>query len=191
MKEKLIAKLLNCFIARTKKNNLTTCLAARRVQQCNNRKSHKGFTLIELIIVIAVIGILSAIGTVGFIDYSSTAKLNAAASDLATLLNVAKSNSLSQLKDEAVCAGTVLNGYKVTIINSTRYDLRVRCGNADRFPAITEKTLPVNITFTSSIASFLFPVLRTGAIITGPGTVVISGFGKTRRVTVDSAGNIR
>src|SRR3989344_3199360 len=172
MKEKLIAKLLNCFIARTKKNNLTTCLAARRVQQCNNRKSHKGFTLIELIIVISVIGILSAIGTVGFIDYSSTAKLNTAASDLATLLNVAKSNSLSQLKDEAVCAGTVLNGYKVRIVPSTdSYTLSVRCGNTDH--NIVTKTLsdPSNMSFTSVPSTFLFPILKIGAIITGSGTI--------------------
>jgi len=52
---KKIAKLLNCFIATTEKNNLT-------MQQCNNRKFCKGFTLVELLVVIAVVGILS--GTV-------------------------------------------------------------------------------------------------------------------------------
>lgn len=151
-----------------------------------------GFTLIELIIVIAVIGVLSAIGSVGFVDYSNTAKLNAAANELATVLNVAKSNSLSQLKDEAVCLGTELNGYKVIIINPNRYRLLVRCGNADKLPPIAEKTLPLNITFTNVVPSIiLFPVLRTGAVISGPGTITISGFGKTKTVTVDTAGNIR
>lgn len=150
-----------------------------------------GFTLVELIVVTAVMGILSALGGVGFIDYSNTARLNAAANELATILNVAKSNSLSQLKDHPGCISSELNGYKVVIVNSTRYDLLVRCGNIDRLPAIVTKTLPVNITFTSSIASFLFPVLRTGATIAGSGTIVVSGFGKTKNVIVDSAGNIR
>jgi prepilin-type N-terminal cleavage/methylation domain-containing protein len=151
-----------------------------------------GFTLVELIIVTAVIGVLSAVGTAGFIDYSSTAKLNAAANDVVTLLNVAKSNALSQLKDHPACISSELNGYKVRIVNSTRYDLIVRCGNIDRLlPAIAAKTLPADITFTSPIASFLFPVLRTGATIAGSGTIVVSGFGKTRNVIVDSAGNIK
>lgn len=148
-----------------------------------------GFTLIELIVVTVLIGILSAVGTAGLIDYTRTAKLNAAANELATTLNTAKSNALSQVKDPTLCAEpNVLNGYKVVIINSTTYNLNMVCSETDI--NIGTKSLPDNITFTSSTpASFLFPVLTGGVI--GAGTVQLSGFGQTKTVIVDSAGNIR
>jgi len=149
-----------------------------------------GFSLIELIVITAAIGILSAIGTVGLFDYTRTAKLNAAANELITTLNVAKSNALSQVKNPTLCTDTdVLNGYKVTINNSTAYDLFVRCGAVDH-KAINTKSLPANIIFSSfTPASFFFPVLTGGVV--GSGTVHLSGYGKTKTVNVDSAGNIR
>ena len=182
MKEKLIAKLLNCFIATTEKNNLT-------MQQRNNRKSQKGVTLIELVVVTAIIAILSAVSTVGLIGYTRTARLNSAANELITTLNVAKSNALSQVKNSALCISTdVLDGYRVRINTDKLYDLRMVCASGDKI--ITTKTLPDNITFTSPTpVNFLFPVIKGGVV--GSGTVNVSGFGKTKTVTVDSAGNIR
>lgn len=56
MKNKLIVKLLNCFIARTKKNNLT-------IQQCSNSK-FSGFTFIETLTIVGVIGILATAAVV-------------------------------------------------------------------------------------------------------------------------------
>lgn len=150
----------------------------------------EGFTLIELLLTISIIGILLAVGTGGFIDYTRTARLNAAANDLVTMLNLAKSNSISQLKYETLCTGFVLDGYKVSInVIMKTYDLRVRCGGIDRSPAIVTKTLPNDIIFVSAPPSFLFPVLKGGVI--GSGTITINGFGKTKTVIVDTAGNIR
>jgi len=147
-----------------------------------------GVTLIELIIVTALIGIMAAIGIAGLVDYTRTAKLNAAANELITTLNVAKSNALSQVKDPTLCPDTdVLNGYKVTINNSTTYDLFVQCGGIDY--VIKTKSLPANIIFSSfTPASFLFPVLTGGVV--GSGMVQLSAYGKTKTVNVDSAGNI-
>jgi len=189
MKEKLIAKLLNCFIATTEKNNLTMATASDAVQQCNNRKTPNGFTLIELVIVTALVGIMVAIGTAGLVDYTRTAELNAAVNELKTTLNVAKSNALSQVKDPTLCPDTdVLNGYKVTINNSTTYDLFVQCGGIDY--VIKTKSLPANIIFSSiTPASFFFPVLTGGVI--GSGTVTLSGYAKTKSVIIDAGGVIR
>jgi prepilin-type N-terminal cleavage/methylation domain-containing protein len=149
-----------------------------------------GFTLIEVIIVIAVIGILSAVAAIGLLDYSRNSKLNAAANDLITILNVSKSNSFSQVKDNALCATTdVLNGYKVVINNSTTYDLYVVCGGVDH-KTMKTKNLAQNLIFSSPTpASFFFPVLK-GKVI-GFGVVRLSGFGKTKTVSVDAEGVIR
>jgi prepilin-type N-terminal cleavage/methylation domain-containing protein len=151
----------------------------------------RGFTLIELTVVFAVIGILGAIAITAFFDYSRTLKLQTAANDLTLTLNVAKQNSLSQLKDHPSCTvAVVLNGYKVRINNSTTYDLDVVCGGADF--NISTKSLPANITFSSPTpASFFFPVLKGGVTITGSPTITLTGFGKTKSVTVTNAGVIK
>jgi type II secretion system protein G len=48
-------------------------------------RKNEGFTLIELIMVIVILGILSAVAVPKFFDIGSTAKTNAAMSDLQTL----------------------------------------------------------------------------------------------------------
>ena len=75
MKKKIIAKLFNCFIAATEKNNLT-------MQQCNNRKSQKGFTLIELLVVIAIIGLLTSFLVANFVGVKERARDAQRKSDL-------------------------------------------------------------------------------------------------------------
>lgn len=151
----------------------------------------RGFTLIELTVVFAVIGILGAIAITAFFDYSRTLKLQTAANDLTLTLNVAKQNSLSQLKDPLLCADpNVLNGYKVVITNSTTYNLNMVCSETDI--NISTKSLPANITFSSPTpASFFFPVLKGGVTITGSPTITLTGFGQTRSITVTNAGVIR
>jgi len=155
------------------------------VQQCNNR-SHKGFVLIELIIVTAVIGIVSAIGIGTFVSYSQTQKLQTAINDLRTTLNVAKSNSFSQVKDSALCTQS-LEGYKVVISCST-YDLYVVCGGVD-YEIMNTKSLPENVMLSkSSPMSVFFPILKSQ--VSGSGTIPLTGFGQTKCILIDSVGVI-
>lgn len=147
-----------------------------------------GFTLIELIVVVALIGIMTAIGSNTFLSYSRTQKLQTAANDLVTIFNVAKSNSLSQVKNPTLCLATdVLSGYRVVISNSTCYSLYAVCGG-DK--VVSSKFLPGGITISSGTpTSFFFPIL-TGGVSGSGGTTAIAGYGQTRCVKVDSAGLI-
>ncbi len=159
-----------------------------------------GFTLVELIIVISVIAVLSIVGIAAFASYSRAQTLNAAAGDLAVMLNLAKSRAYSQIKPVA-CGSNLLEGYEVRICGGTTptcitpsvsFELNVKCGGFT--PVSTANFSNSNLSFTSpiqpSVYSFFFPVLK-GSVV-GSGTITISNtFAETRMVTVDASGNIR
>ena len=75
----------------------------------------RGFTLLELVVVFSVIAIISTVGVVSFSNYNKSQELSQAVSDIVTLLNSAKSNSLSQIKPEACSPLYTLDGYRVTV----------------------------------------------------------------------------
>ncbi|MBI2030999.1 MAG: GspH/FimT family pseudopilin [Candidatus Levybacteria bacterium] len=142
----------------------------------------KGFTLIELTIIFSVIAILSVIGLSISIDYNRSQVLNAAYEELKTTLNTAKSRALSQNKP---CTGTVI-GHQVYIAGTTQYRLQAVCS----VDTISKSfNLPRDLSFTSPIpATVSFPVLTGGS---SGGTITITGYNKSKTVTVDTAGNIQ
>lgn len=168
------------------------------------RRHSAGFTLIEIIVVISILTVLSVVGIAAFASYSRAQALNAAAGDLAVMLNLAKSRAYSQIKpSQCLDALGSLDGYEVricggapscvTVTSGVDFELDARCGGSVQSPSISTATFS-NLTFSSpiqpSVYSFFFPVLKGGVV--GNGTITISNtFGETREVTVDESGNIR
>lgn len=153
-------------------------------------KSGAGFTLIELIVVLSVAAVISVIGIAAFVSYNQTQSLNTAAADIANMFSLAKSRAASGVKPStAPCSVQTLNGYQISIsiVNRT-YQLDAVCSSGDSL--ILRNTLPSNISFGSaSSPTFFFPVLTGG--FTRSGTIVLSGFGKTKNIIVDPLGNVR
>lgn len=147
-----------------------------------------GFTVIEIIVVFAVIAVLSTIGVASFVNYNRIQTLQTGAADFTSTLNLARSRALSQAKPPE-CASQVLNGYRVSIsISGNSYILEAICSGFSY--RIQSRNLPQNVIFQSSQpTSFFFPVIVGG--VSGAGTVVLSSFGQTKSITVDSIGGIK
>ena len=170
-----------------KKLSTFNSLPAGRQGQLSTRK---GFTLIELIVVISVAAILSVIGIAAFVSYNQTQSLNTAAADIASMFSLAKSRAASQAKPSA-CSSQTLSGYQILIvIDDKTYELNAICPPVTSL--ILRNTLPNPITFSSADpTTYFFPVLIGGLSASGTRTIVLSGFGKTKTITVDSLGNAR
>jgi len=152
----------------------------------------KGFTLIELMIVISITAILGALGIAGFSSYSQAQVLQTSTNEVTTMLNLAKSRSQSQIKLGSACDSDlkILKGYSVDISGNS-YALTSHCliGLSELTSIIQSKTLPRNVSFTSStFPSFFFPVRRGG--VETPGQIVISSGGKTKIIVINSWGGV-
>ena len=170
MRKRRIVSLFHCFIATFP-------------EQWNNRS---GFTLIELIVVFGTIAFISTIGIASYVNYSQSQSIQAATQDLVTTIQLAKSRANSQVKPP-LCQGQLLDGYRVVIsIVNKQYSLDVVCGG-NVYPLSTTK-LPNNIRFDQStnVANLFFAII-TGAV-EGNGTIAITGYNKTKCITVDSVG---
>ena len=153
------------------------------------KNSSAGFTLIELIVVLSVAAVISVIGIAAFVSYNQTQSLNTTAADIANMFSVAKSRAASGVKPTtAPCSTGTLNGYKVFIIGSSIYELDAVCSSQPSL--VLRSTLPSNIIFAIQTGSpYMYSVLTGG--FSGGGQIVLSGFGKSKTLTVDSSGNVR
>lgn len=141
-----------------------------------------GFTLVELVVVFSVMAILGTAGIAAFVSYSRTQALDAASSEVLSMLQTAKSRAQSQVRPtHGNCATGTLEGYQVIITPPDTYTLELKCDVGVQ--EIERKRLPQNVTFQSGIfQTFLFRILTGGVVGTGP--VTIWAYGKSKFFTV-------
>lgn len=151
------------------------------------RKS-AGFTLIELMVVLSVTAVLGTIGIAGFTTYNQIQILQAAASDVVSVLNLAKSRAQSQVKPSGLCVGGTLTGYSVIIAENKKYTLHLRCSlTGDIKINEQDKILPQGLNFDSN-PSFFFPIQRGG--VQTAGQIIISGYERSKTIMVNSLGGV-
>lgn len=76
-------------------------------QEIKNKKSQKGFTLVELIVVIAILGILAAVAVPNYMNYQRRSRINTDVSTAGEIIRAARTQTIetgiypSQLSDIA------------------------------------------------------------------------------------------
>ena len=92
------------------------------------RKQHKGFTLIELMIVVAIIGILAAIAIPNFLRYQAKTKQSEAKSNLGSIFTT----MVTYFGEEDTYASSIANlGWAPE--GTTRYAYSVSAGTVTQF----------------------------------------------------------
>jgi Tfp pilus assembly protein FimT len=151
-----------------------------------NEKFQKGFTIIEILIVFTFIAVLTVLGIAAYSSYTSTQQVQSGAADVATMLNTAKNQSLSQVIPTS-CGVTPVTGYRVDItVGGGQFVFSAICGLPQ---TVTTSNLPPRVTFAAgSTASVFFPI-STGMPTTGA-SITVTGYGKSKVISVSQTGAI-
>ncbi len=171
-------------------------------------KTISGFTLIEIIIVFAVLAVISAAGLASFVSYSRLQALVTEVNTLTSVINLARSNAISQVKPSTKCVGTsplTLDGYVVTLVTTgskNTYTLGVVCG-PQTDPSPTTYRFPQTITFnptSTTVSTIYFRVLTGGVVLkNSAGNEISSGnivlenesVGLQKTIIIDNQGKIQ
>lgn len=150
-----------------------------------NYQNCPGFTLVELLIVISITAIVTTVGIASYIDFNRAQIVNQAAKKIVQDLRMAQSLATNNQKTPG-CLGTI-NNYTFTR-SGLSYSISINCEG----PAYTEtvKTGSVAGVGLSGFTAAKFKVLRQGVVMTGRSNLTVSGFGKTKTISVDPAGAI-
>lgn len=156
-------------------------------RHANSKENQPGFTLIELLIVFSLIGLLIVSSLVAFSGYQRTQTFQTSFSEFVQMLAQAKSRTVTQVKPPQ-CSSEVLRGYQVRVTPSgSTYQLEALCDNS--IYIISTKQLPASVTFTASSQETILFNVSTG-IVLDPGQITVSGFGQTKRATIEQTGII-
>jgi len=146
----------------------------------------RGFTLIELLVVFAIMGTLTVTGVMSFFSYSNSQSFQSAVSDVSHALTTIRARAISQVKP-SVCGSSAIEGYEFWYpVPGTYYRISVRCSGT--YHVLSRTNLPNNVTFAvGSTTNATFFNNSTG-IVPYSTTMIITGYGKSNTITVDSTG---
>lgn len=155
-----------------------------------------GFTLIEILVVFSIIAVLSGIGVASFAAYSRSQQLAQSGNNIKLLVNQARFSALSVVKtnrdqsgNTVSCGNEVLLGYAISIIGNNQIELSMECANTSSQP-FKALNLPRGYSFdnTTTCTQFRFDSLSAtaGGV---PCQIVIGGYGQSKTISLDNAGN--
>ncbi len=150
------------------------------------RLNARGFTMAELLVVCAIVGILTAVATPFFMRYARTAGLNAAARELAVIINGARQLAISRSTNVCVSLTGSQALYKTGVSNA--------CGGGATYVGVNTRSngampLDNSMTITGATANVTFSSLGN-AVTAGTYTVHDPTSGLNVSVIVAASGRV-
>ena len=175
----------------------------------NRTQVQLGFTFIEIVVVFAISAFIGTMGLASLSSYNNSQQVVSATTDLKSMFTLARTRALSQVKppecgtdlsnasnnstllgyEVDFCAGGQLGKPSACGNATTGYQVNALCDSGVGYIHVVSKTYSSDLTITTTKRSYFFPVLKTS--VSNSGVVTISGFGKSKTITITTLGVIQ